>query len=287
MHIPSPRARALTAALGIALAAITAGALAVPAAASDSLPTNPASDPALMAYISSHDTPMGAEIRAHESTSPGPVSPMVTQTPGLDVSGYQGNVNWSTVSADGAKFVYIKATEDTDYTNPYFSQQYDGSYNVGIIRGSYHYAHPNDGTGATQAAYFIAHGGGWSSDGKTLPGAIDMEWGTSAQGGDCWGISQSAMASFITSFANYYDSHEGVYPVIYTSTSWWSECVGTAANYSGNDPLWVARYASSVGSLPYNWGFQTIWQYADSGTFPGDQDYFNGPYSGVQALANG
>ena len=266
------RARIRTAVLGLAVAALTAGALATPASASPALPDNPASDPALMAYISSHDTPMGAQLRQHESVSPAAITPLVTQTPGLDVSGYQGNVNWSTVAADGAKFAYVKATEDTDYTNPYFSQQYTGSYNAGLIRGSYHFAHPNDGSGATQAAYFIAHGGGWSKDGKTLPGAIDLEWGTSSQGGDCWGISNSAMATFITSFVNYYASNEGVYPVIYTSQSWWSECVGTAATYSANDPLWVARYASSVGALPNNWGYQTIWQYADSGTFPGDQD---------------
>jgi hypothetical protein len=39
--------------------------------------------------------------------------------------------------------------------------------------------------------------------------------------------------------------------------------------------------------MPYAWGFQTFWQFADSGTFPGDQDYFNGSASGLQAIANG
>ncbi len=54
---------------------------------------------------------------------------------GMDVSGYQGNVNWSSAYANGARFAYVKATEGTGYTNPYFAQQYNGSYNVGMIRG--------------------------------------------------------------------------------------------------------------------------------------------------------
>src|SRR5436305_5437103 len=49
--------------------------------------------------------------------------------PGLDVSGYQGNVNWTAVANAGARFAYIKATEGTGYTSAYFAQQYIGSYN--------------------------------------------------------------------------------------------------------------------------------------------------------------
>ena len=47
----------------------------------------------------------------------------------------------------------------------------------------------------------------------------------------------------------------------------------------------IARYASSVGTLPAGWGFYTFWQYADAGTYPGDQDVFNGAFDRLQALA--
>jgi GH25 family lysozyme M1 (1,4-beta-N-acetylmuramidase) len=204
---------------------------------------------------------------------------------GMDVSGYQGNVDWSSAYANGARFAYVKATEGTGYTNPYFAQQYDGSYGVGMIRGAYHFARPDVAGGATQADYFIDNGGGWSGDGQTLPGALDIEW--NPYGADCYGLSASAMASWISAFSNEYHAREGVYPVIYTATSWWSECVGTAGDFSATSPLWVARYSSSAGTLPYNWGYYTFWQNADSGTFPGDQDQFNGPYSQLQAIANG
>lgn len=39
--------------------------------------------------------------------------------------------------------------------------------------------------------------------------------------------------------------------------------------------------------MPYHWRHQTIWQWADHGTFPGDQDRFNGDYSSARALTLG
>ena len=114
---------------------------------------------------------MGSTVAAHEGGATGSrtVTPKVTQTAGMDVSSYQGNVDWATAWNNGGKFVYIKATEGTTYTNPYFTQQYNGSYNVGMIRGAYHFATPDTSSGVTQADYFVDHGGGWSADGKTLP----------------------------------------------------------------------------------------------------------------------
>ncbi|WP_460604290.1 lysozyme [Jatrophihabitans fulvus] len=202
---------------------------------------------------------------------------------GHDVSHYQGSINWAAQYSAGARFVYIKATEGTTYTDPNFSANYTGSYNAGYIRGAYHFAHPNSSSGATQANYFLAHGGGWSSDGKTLPGALDMEYNPS--GATCYGLSPSAMGSWIRDFSNTYHSATGVYPVIYTSTSWWNQCV--SGDFSSTNPLWVARYSSTVGALPNGWSYYTFWQFADSGTYPGDQNTFNGDYSQLQAIARG
>ncbi len=232
---------------------------------------------------------MGSTVRAHEGSSAGSgstvVTPLATQTPGMDVSGYQGNVAWSTAWANGAKFAYVKATESTTYTNPYFAQQYNGSYNVGMIRGSYHFATPDTSGGATQADYFIAHGGGWSADGKTLPGALDIEY--NPYGATCYGLSQASMVSWIHAFANEYNAREGVYPVIYSTYDWWSTCTGNNSGFATTSPFWIAKYSSTPGTLPAGYGYQTFWQFADSGTFPGDQDRFNGDVSRLQALALG
>ena len=238
------------------------------------------------------DTP-GSQIRIHEGTDgaadgslgPGPdISAAVAQTLGMDVSSHQGAVNWTTAKANGARFAYVKATEGTTYRNPEFAQQYNGSFNVGMIRGAYHFALPDRSSGAAQGNFFVDHGGGWSNDGKTLPPAIDLEY--NPYGASCYGKSQSAMVAWIRDIANTVKARTGRDPVFYTSTSWWSLCTGNNGSFS-NNPLWIPRYGSSaVGTLPASWTFQTIWQFADSGVFPGDQNRFNGALDRLQAFTH-
>ncbi|KAG8762990.1 hypothetical protein FRC12_008768 [Ceratobasidium sp. 428] len=204
------------------------------------------------------------------------------QPKGIDVASYQGNVNWASQKSNGVSFAYVKATEGTGYTNPYFDQQYSGSYNAGMIRGSYHFARPDVSTGATQADYFVAHGGGWSADGKTLPGALDIEY--NPYGATCYGLSAASMVSWIKSFSDRYHSKTGRYPTIYTTTDWWKTCTGNSAAFATTNALWIARYSSSVGTLPAGWSYHTFWQYSSS---PLDQDYFNGDAAALARYAKG
>ncbi|MBO0728895.1 MAG: lysozyme [Acidimicrobiaceae bacterium] len=206
-----------------------------------------------------------------------------TRPHGLDVSSYQGNVNWTAVKNAGAKFVYIKATEGTYYTNPFFTQQYNGSYRHHIIRGAYHFANPSNSGGARQADYFVNHGGGWSADGRTLPGALDIEY--NPYGSECYGKSQSGMAGWIAAFVNEYHKRTKAWPVIYSTRDWWTTCTGNSGAFTSRDPLWIASYNSTAGALPGGWPFYTFWQYADSGKFPGDQDLFNGSLTRLHVLA--
>ncbi|KAH9024794.1 glycoside hydrolase family 25 protein [Lactarius hengduanensis] len=190
---------------------------------------------------------------------------------GCDVSNWQGSLNWATIKSQGVQFAYIKATEGTTFIDPYFSQNYVGATNNGIIRGAYHFAHPDTSSGAAQANYFLAHGGGWSGDGITLPGAIDLE-------GSCAGLTAAQMVSWIHDFANTYHA---------ATTSWWTSCTGNSAAFGSTSPLWLADWAASIGTLPAGWSYTTFWQYADSGTYPGDQDLFNGDAAGLQRMALG
>lgn len=263
--------------------------LAFAACATDMDEDDPAadddSDPDAIALVTHPDDDVaGSMIRIVEGVddeSPFPTA--VAQTPGMDVSSHQGNVNWAAARANGARFAYVKATEGTTYRNPYFAQQYNGSYNAGIIRGAYHFALPNVSSGATQANFFVNHGGGWSNDGRTLPPALDMEY--NPYGSSCYGKSAAGMVAWIRDFVNTVKSRTGRYPTIYTSTSWWTLCTGNNGSF-GSDPLWIARYASSVGTLPRGWSFHTIWQNADHGVFPGDHNLFNGAYDRVQAFTH-
>ncbi|KAF5391032.1 hypothetical protein D9757_004057 [Collybiopsis confluens] len=218
---------------------------------------------------------------------------------GIDVSHFQGTINWPAVAANGIKFVFVKATESTDFLDPDFSANYEGATNAGLIRGGYHFAqafliqHPDATSGAAQADYFLAHGGGWSADGITLPGMLDIEY--NPDGAECYGLSASAMVSWIEDFSNTYHAATSRFPsqysqfpqIIYSTTDWWTTCTGNSAAFANNNPLFIARYASTIGTLPAGWPVATFWQYADSGPNPGDQDVFNGDAAGLSRIALG
>jgi GH25 family lysozyme M1 (1,4-beta-N-acetylmuramidase) len=219
--------------------------------------------------------------------SPDLVSPNFASNPppGIDVSHYQGSINWSSVKSAGIQFAWIKATEGTSYKDPNFNSYYLNAYNAGVIRGAYHFARPDLSTGATQATYFASHGGAWSRDNLTLPGMLDLE-------GGCYSKSASAMQSWILDFYNTYKAKTGRDVVIYTSPSWWNSCTGGWSGMSSRSPLWVANWTSaSDPTIPNGFPYATIWQYTDSGSVSGisgavDRDRFNGDHSRLLALAN-
>ena len=228
---------------------------------------------------------LGMGVIAHDGQGGLPRDSRVAQTEGVDVSSHQGNVNWSGLWSSGVKWAYVKATEGTYYRNPYFGQQYNGSYNVGMIRGSYHFATPDTTTGTAQADYFVNNGGGWSRDGRTLPGTLDIEW--NPYGAACFGKTPSGMVTWIRDFLNRYKARTGRDAVIYTATSWWTQCTGNYSGFGASNPLWIARYNTTPGTLPAGWVYQTMWQYTSSGPIVGDHDKFNGALDRVVALANG
>jgi len=126
----------------------------------------------------------------------------------------------------------------------------------------------------------------WSSawaNGKTLPGALDIEY--NPYGTTCYGLSQAAMRSWVASFLNRYHTRTTRWPTIYTTTDWWTTCTGNYAGFAANDPLWIARYSTTVGTLPAGWGTYSFWQWAAAGTLPGDQDVWNGTLARLTVLA--
>lgn len=207
---------------------------------------------------------------------------------GHDVSSHQKNVDWRKARAKGARFVYVKATESTDYRNPHFGQQYDGARDAGIIRGAYHFALPDRSSGRAQAAYFVRNGGAWSADGWTLPPALDIEYNPYDRKRRCYGIGRAGMVAWIRSFSDEVERLTGRRPVIYTTAHWWNTCTGGSGAFAADHALWVARYdAADAGALPGGWSYWTIWQYDRSGSLPGDQNLFNGSASRLKRFARG
>ncbi|MFI5060856.1 MAG: lysozyme [Actinomycetales bacterium] len=206
---------------------------------------------------------------------------------GLDVSGWQvlNASNWSTIWSNGGRFVYVKATESGDYVSSQFNEQYTDSYNAGLLHGAYHFATPDTSNGATQANWFLNNGGAGSADGRTMPPLLDIEY--NPYGATCYGLSQPAMVGWIQDFSTTVQARTGRLPAIYSTTDWWTRCTGNSGAFAAN-PLFIARYPNSIsdgpGTLPAGWSNYTLWQYADAGVFPGDQDVFNGNLTQLQSF---
>lgn len=218
---------------------------------------------------------------------------------GLDVSGWQKNVDWTAVKKSGAQFAYIKSSEGNEAKNPYFAQQYNGSASVGLIRGAYHFALPNISTGAAQAKVMVASGGGWSGDGITMPPALDIEdnpYVSIDKTNKCYGMTPAALVAWTKDFTTTIQAITGKAAMIYSSYYFWQECLGGSSAFAQSNPLWIAAYYASSPWMPGQWPKHAIWQYAndyaDQGqtikaTFPGDQNVFNGTMDELRTLASG
>ena len=221
-----------------------------------------------------------AQVLTQDAGSPAGVQ-------GLDVSGWQPGVDWTSQFNQGARFAYVKATEGTSFTSGEFTDQYTGSRNAGLIRGAYHFATPSTSTGAAQARFFVSNGGGWSSDGMTLPPLLDIEYNPYATlGNTCYNMSPGQLVDWIRDFSNTVQSLTGRQPAIYTTNDWWSTCTGNNPGFAGQ-PLHLARYAASPGTLPNGWTFYSFWQYSSSGPYAGDSNVWNGNYAQLKAFAFG
>ncbi|GAA4165649.1 hypothetical protein GCM10022286_29210 [Gryllotalpicola daejeonensis] len=281
---------------GVVGSAAPAAAAAAPAAASAqqaSVSSAQLADPAVSVQDARGDHVLGSSLA---SSAAGGIarSSVVSNAPGidgLDVSWYQTltAAQWVSLYKQGARFVYVKATESTNYVNSRFGEQYNDSYAAGLIHGAYHFATPSTSSGAAQAAYFLANGGAGTADGRTLPPMLDME--SESGHPTCWGLSQAAMVSWINDFVTTIHNRIGRWPAIYSNKSWWTSCTGGVAFKA--DPFFIAYYPSGgkfsggPGTLPGPWPTWTFWQYGSTGAFPGDQDVFNGSLAQLQALGLG
>ena len=269
------------AAVVLAFLVMTATTAAVPQAIA--APAPPAEPPSPVSGPVTHPGDDGGHA-SHGRGRTGPKDVGIGLPHGMDVSGYQGEVDWDAARADDAQFAYVKATEGTTFQNANYKPQYDGAAGAGILHGAYHFALPDRDPAADQAAYFVAHGGSWTADGKTLPPMLDIE--DNPYGDQCYGLSTTDMTAWVKAFSDTVHAKTGRFPTIYTSTRWWKECTGDAAGFGAN-PLFVAHYEDDPGPMPASWTTQTFWQFSDEGKLPGDQDVYAGTQAQLESLAKG
>jgi GH25 family lysozyme M1 (1,4-beta-N-acetylmuramidase) len=197
--------------------------------------------------------------------------------PGIDVSHYQHEIDWTQVAASGIRFAFQKATEGTGYVDPTYATNRAGATANGIVFGAYHFArpdlHPFDPV--PEADHFVDTA--QLGQGNLLP-VLDLE-----RSGD---LSQSELTAWIVGWLDRVYERTGVRPIVYTSPNGWLNRTGdtTAVADAGYTTLWVAHWDTPTPRVPandwqgYGW---TFWQYSNCEQIPGiggcvDGDWFDG-----------
>jgi lysozyme len=198
---------------------------------------------------------------------------------GIDVSHWQGNINWSKVSNDGIHFALMKASEARTYKDNKFERNWKGCKDYGIARGAYHFFRPNTG-GKVQADNLLEqldkvnYGGG----GDLIP-TIDCE--------DYDGSGKAKYRKDLQACLDRLEQKIGKKPMIYTLRSFWKK-IGNP-DFSSY-PLWVVDLSStSKPRLPKHWATYVIWQYTFTGSVSGisgdvDRDRFRGGLSDLGSI---
>jgi lysozyme len=198
---------------------------------------------------------------------------------GIDVSHWQGTINWSSVRSAGTAFAFCKATETTSYKDPTFDTNWAGMKSAGLVRGAYHFGRPADDPVA-QANWFIDTVRPGVGD---LPPVLDLE--------DAGGKTPAQVWAWVQAFVAQVKARIRHAPIIYTGFFFWKDSVGYPTNNLGC-PLWFARYDTTIPPqfFPSNtWSTWTFWQYSNTGSVSGisgnvDLDYHQGTIDSLKRV---
>jgi lysozyme len=201
-------------------------------------------------------------------------------TQGIDVSYYQGNIDWARVKGSGIEFAFIRLSDGSRFRDPKFQQNWDGAKSAGVIRGAYQFFRPGQDV-ALQADMMIRAVGSYTPG--DLPPVIDVE-ATS-------GMSATAIASRVRTWVDTVKNALHVTPIVYTGKYFWRDEVGGNSTFEGN-PLWIAQYTSLCPDIPSPWTRWSFWQNSDKGSVAGvpgkvDTNKFNGTIDDLRAFVNG
>ncbi|MEP7323045.1 MAG: GH25 family lysozyme [Saprospiraceae bacterium] len=192
---------------------------------------------------------------------------------GIDVSHFQGKVDWEQVKEQNVLFAFIKATEGLDHCDTMFYVNWKSLKLTDIKRGAYHFFIPNLDP-KLQAENFMMNVSLQNGD---LPPVLDMEV-TDYNDPD-------ALVENIRTWLNLMSIAYKTKPILYTNLkAYFRFIAGRFDDY----PVWIARYSDRAPDLGNNkdWAF---WQYANSGKIEGiredvDFDAFYGTYQQLDSI---
>ena len=202
-----------------------------------------------------------------------------TTEPGIDVSKWQGTIDWAKVAASGVKYGIARAANGVT-VDATFATNWSQMKAHGVLRGAYQYFQPGKDPVA-QANLMVATIGALGAG--DLPAVIDVEQDN--------GLPPEAFAAEVAAWLSIVEEKTGKKPMIYTGYYFWKDYV--KGNGLGGYPLWIARYCGSCcPMIPSPWNGWKFWQHSSTGSVPGisgnvDLDHWNGTLAELQTFAGG
>lgn len=199
---------------------------------------------------------------------------------GIDVSAYQGTIDWKHVSSQSVRFAFVKATEGAGFQDKQFARNWAQAQSEGITVGAYHFFN-FDVPPLTQAENFIRT---VPAQANTLPPTVDVEfYGTFRQNHPTQETVRPMLDTLLTALEKQY----GKKPLLYCTESAYHTYL---ENYYTHYPIWI-RNVVCKPSAPAGWMF---WQYTDKGRLKGthgtepfvDLNVFHGNEHAFQQFVN-
>ncbi|MFD0962589.1 glycoside hydrolase family 25 protein [Pseudofulvibacter geojedonensis] len=191
-----------------------------------------------------------------------------TKVYGIDVSHYQGKINWNKAfkiqDSFPISFVFVRATAGKDRVDRKFKRNWKQVKKKNIVRGAYHYYRPNENS-LLQANNFI---NAVRLEKGDLPPVLDIEDIPRIQ-------SIKNLKIGLKRWLNRVEKHYGVKPIIYSGESFYNDHLyKDFSEYT----CWIANYNYYVENIDNDWDF---WQFTDKGSVRGIKEYvdvniFNG-----------
>jgi GH25 family lysozyme M1 (1,4-beta-N-acetylmuramidase) len=172
----------------------------------------------------------------------------MTDILGVDVSHWQGDIDWDMMTQRGVRFAFLKLSEHDSYKDDTFTPNYNACKKRGILTGAYHFVRMNI-TAKDQYENIIG-----ALDGRKLDMfALDCETNDNMGPKECTKV--------VRGLATMCQSIGGVeLPTIYTRKSWWDRFINRSNDWA-KLPLWVANWDTTYPLLPLDWTYYTVWQY--------------------------
>ena len=192
---------------------------------------------------------------------------------GIDVSKFQGDIDWNAVANSGVKFAWIKATEGGNYADARFQANWEGAKAAGIPHGAYHFVYwcrpPLE-----EIKNFEQNA---PVEDDALPPVLDVEATPTSQ--TCHRhLTQDGAIADMQVMLQEMERHYGKRPIIYATVDFYEAILsdGALTDY----PIWVrsTKYHPAVRYGSRAWHF---WQYQSDARVPGiggkvDKDAFYG-----------